>query len=151
MKPTILILYDCIGVKIHPVDRTNTDTKVLPCLIIEKIEQDEQVKFKLVCEYGKLDHFYSLEHLIDLKMTCSGEFKNNVVDNLKNITFIETCKLYVRASTTRQTCDCKSKYRTKQCGCRKMIVFVLPNVIQNEVLVKICMNSSNDYFCEIFL
>ena len=62
MKPTILI---CVSATIHPVDRTNTDAKVLPCLIIKKIEQDEQVKFKLVYQYGKLDNFYSLEHLID--------------------------------------------------------------------------------------
>ena len=106
-------LYDCVDVKIHPVDRNNTDAKVLPCLIIEKIEQDEQVKFKWVCEYGKLDNFYSLEHLIDLKMACQVELKNIVVDNLKNKTFIEACKFYVRASTTGQTCDCKSKCRTK--------------------------------------
>ena len=44
-------LYDYVDIKIHPVDRTNTDAKVLPCLIIEKIEQDEQIKFKLVCEF----------------------------------------------------------------------------------------------------
>ena len=116
-------LYDIVGVKIHPVDRTNTDAKVLPCLIIEKIEHDEQVKFKLVCEYGKLDNFYSLEHLIDLNMACPGELKHIVVDNLKNITFIEAYKLHVRASTTGQTCDCKSKCRTKLYGCRKMEVF----------------------------
>ena len=106
-------LYDCVGVKIHPVDRTNRDAKVLACLIIDKIEQDEQVKFKLVCEYGKLDNFYSLEHLIDLKMACQGESKNIAIDNLKNITFIEVCKFYVRASTTGQTSDCNSKCRTK--------------------------------------
>ena len=32
----------------------------------------------------------------------------------------------------------------------KWFFFVLPNVIQNEVLVKICMSSLNDFFCETF-
>ena len=102
-------LYGCVGVKIHSIDRTNTDVKSLSCLIIEKIENDEQVKFKLACKYGKLDNLCSLEHLIDLRMACPKELKHIVVNDLKNITFIEACKLYVRLSTTGQTCDCEAK------------------------------------------
>ena len=86
-------LYDCVDVKIHRVDRTNTDAKSLPCLIIEKIENDEQVKFKLACQYGKLDKVHTLEHLIDLGTACPEELKHIVVDDLKNITFIKACKL----------------------------------------------------------
>jgi hypothetical protein len=33
-------LNDCVGVNFHPVDRTNTDAKLLSCLIVEKIEED---------------------------------------------------------------------------------------------------------------
>ena len=32
----------------------------------------------------------------------------------------------------------------------KCFFFVLPNVIHNEMLVKICMSSLNNFFCEIF-
>ncbi|CAF4460087.1 unnamed protein product [Didymodactylos carnosus] len=31
-----LKLGDCVGIKIHEVDRTNTDPKILPCLIVWK-------------------------------------------------------------------------------------------------------------------
>lgn len=116
-------LNDCVGVKIHNVDRTNTDAKILPCLIIEKIENDDQVTFRLACQYGKLDNFYSIEHLIDLKMACPDELKHIVVDDLKSITLIEACKLYVRAPITGETCDCKGHCTTKQCRCKKNGVF----------------------------
>jgi hypothetical protein len=116
-------LNDCVGVKIHTVDRTNTDAKLLPCLIVEKIEQDKQITFKLACQYGKLESTYPIEHLVDLKMACPEELKQIVFDDLKDITFIEACKLYVRASTTGRTCDCKGKCTTKQCSCKKMGVF----------------------------
>ena len=82
-------LQDCVGVRIHSVDRINIDAKSLLCLVIEKVENDEPVKFKLACQYGKLDNVYSLEHLIDLRMACPDELKHIVVDDLKNITFIE--------------------------------------------------------------
>jgi hypothetical protein len=116
-------LYDCVGVKIHTVDRTNTDAKLLPCLIIKKIVNDNQVIFKLACQYGKLENTYSIEHLVDLKMSCPEELKQLVIDDLVDITFIEACKLYVRASTTGRTCDCKGKCSTRQCPCKKSGVF----------------------------
>ena len=35
-------LNDCVGIKIDTVDRTNTNVKLLPCLIVEKIETDKK-------------------------------------------------------------------------------------------------------------
>ncbi|CAF1363369.1 unnamed protein product [Adineta steineri] len=116
-------LNDCVGVKIHTVDRTNTDANVLPCLIIEKIVKDNTIIFKLACEYGKLVNTYSVEQLVDLKLVYPDKLKQLVIDDLNDITFIEACKLYVRTSTTGQTCDCKGKCVTRQCPCKRMIVF----------------------------
>ncbi|CAF5222111.1 unnamed protein product, partial [Rotaria magnacalcarata] len=87
------------------VDRTNTDAKLLPCLI------------------GKLENIYSVENRVDLKRIYPVELKQLVVDNLKDITFIEACKFYVRASTSGRTCDCKGKCASKQCPCKKDEVF----------------------------
>ncbi|CAM4916195.1 unnamed protein product [Rotaria socialis] len=39
-------------------------------------------------------------------MVCPVELKQLVIDNLKDITFIEACKLYARASASGRTCDC---------------------------------------------
>ncbi|CAF3618590.1 unnamed protein product [Rotaria sp. Silwood2] len=79
---------------VEQVDSTNTDAKLLPCLIVEKLETDKNVTFKLVCQYGKLENTYSIEHLVDLKLACPDELKQIVINNLKGITFIEACKLY---------------------------------------------------------
>ncbi len=45
-------------------------------------------------EYGKLENTYSVEHLVDLKMACPEELKQVVIDDFKDITFIEACKIY---------------------------------------------------------
>ncbi|CAF2633012.1 unnamed protein product [Rotaria sp. Silwood2] len=39
---------DCVGIAIHTVDRTNTDPKYLPCLIIEKNEKNNVSLYKLI-------------------------------------------------------------------------------------------------------
>ena len=122
-EATRFTLNDCVGVKIHSVDRTNTDAKVLPCLIIEQIEKNDQISFKLACQYGKLDSTYSIEQLVDLKMACPEDLQRIRISKLRDITFIEACKLYVRGSTSGRTCDCKGKCSTKQCPCKKMGIF----------------------------
>ncbi|CAF4031581.1 unnamed protein product, partial [Rotaria magnacalcarata] len=77
----------------------------------------------------KLESIYSIENLVDLKMVCPVELKQLVIDNLKDITFIEACKLYVRSSTSGRACDCKDKCASKQCPCKKIKPFVRQNVI----------------------
>ncbi|CAF1527329.1 unnamed protein product [Didymodactylos carnosus] len=39
----------CVAIAIHPVDRTNTNQKYLPCLIIEKTEKHDRFLYKLIC------------------------------------------------------------------------------------------------------
>jgi hypothetical protein len=50
-------------------------------------------RFEWHCRCGKLENTYSVEHLIDLKMPCPKELKQIVIDDLKNITLIEACKI----------------------------------------------------------
>ncbi|CAF1459288.1 unnamed protein product [Didymodactylos carnosus] len=59
-----LKLGDCVGIKIHEVDRTNTDPKILPCLIVWKEKKHEDYVFKIVCQFGKLDKGFGVESLI---------------------------------------------------------------------------------------
>ncbi|CAF4016325.1 unnamed protein product, partial [Didymodactylos carnosus] len=76
-------LNDCVGVPIHTVDRTNTDAKYLPCLIVEKIEKDKNLMYKLACQYGKLENTFTIEHFVDLKSACPEELKQLVIHDLK--------------------------------------------------------------------
>ncbi len=39
--------------------------------------------------------------------------------DLRDVIFIEACKVYVRGLTTGRTCDCKGKCITEQCPCKK--------------------------------
>ncbi|CAF1494586.1 unnamed protein product [Didymodactylos carnosus] len=113
---------DCVGVTIHEADRTNADAKFLPCLIVEKISKNNSVIFRLTCQYGILTNTFSVGEVIDLKSACPKPLKETDVEDLENITFIEACKLFVRGSVSRSTCDCKTKCATKKCPCRKAAV-----------------------------
>ncbi|CAF4516747.1 unnamed protein product, partial [Didymodactylos carnosus] len=91
---------DCVGVKIHEADRTNTDSKLLPCLIVEKISRNNSVTFRLACQYGVLTNTFSVGEVVDLKSACPKPLKETDVEDLENITFIEACKLFVRGSVS---------------------------------------------------
>jgi hypothetical protein len=69
---------------------------------------------------NKLEKTYSVEELVDLQMACPEELKHIAIGDLKDVTFMEACKLYVRGSTTVRACDCKGKCGTRQCPCKKM-------------------------------
>ena len=100
---------DCVGIAIHSVDRTNTDPKYLPCLIVEKIEKNNNFLYELICQYGILDNTFEVGQFVDLKDVCPYELKNVKADKLKPITIIEASKLYSHSSTTGNTCNCRSK------------------------------------------
>jgi hypothetical protein len=49
------ILNDCVGVNFfHPVNRPIIDAKLLSRLVIEKIEADKKITFKLACQPRRL-------------------------------------------------------------------------------------------------
>ncbi|CAF1429135.1 unnamed protein product [Rotaria sordida] len=114
---------DCVGIHIHSVDRTNTDPKYLPCLIVEKTQKNNIISYKLICQYGALQNTFEIGQLFDLKDACPYELKNVDVDSLKPITIIEASKLYSRGSTTGRTCNCRGKCATKTSPCKKDNVF----------------------------
>ncbi|CAF5026545.1 unnamed protein product, partial [Rotaria sp. Silwood1] len=106
---------DCVGIAIHTVDRTNTDPKYLPCLIIEKNEKNNISLYKLICQYGILQNTFEAGQFMNLKDACPNELKQIDVSTLKPITIIEASKLYSRGSTTGRTCNCQGKCATKSC------------------------------------
>ncbi len=116
-------LNDCVGIEIHAVDRTNTDPKYLPCIIIDKFEKNNVSLFKLVCQYGVLTNVFEVNQFVNLKDACPDELKHVKVDDLEPITIIEASKLYSRGSTTGRTCNCRGKCANKTCPCKRENVF----------------------------
>ena len=49
--------------------------------------------YKLVGQYDKLQNTFAIERLVDIKSTCPNELKKVAIDQLKDITIIEACKL----------------------------------------------------------
>ncbi|CAF1079003.1 unnamed protein product [Rotaria sp. Silwood1] len=105
---------DCVGIAIHTVDRTNTDPKYLPCLIIEKNEKNNISLYKLICQYGILQNTFEAGQFMNLKDACPNELKQIDVSTLKPITIIEASKLYSRGSTTDRTCNCQGNNNKQQ-------------------------------------
>ncbi|CAF1596020.1 unnamed protein product [Didymodactylos carnosus] len=116
-------LRDCVSIPIHSVDRTNTDAKLLPCLIIAKEKKGDDVGFRLACQFGEIQNWYTIESLVDLRSSCPSQLKSIDINNLDGITFIEACKLFVRGAVNGATCDCKGQCDTKHCTCKKKDVF----------------------------
>ena len=62
---------DTVGIRIHKVDRTNTDSNILPCKVLEvKKVTDSKSVYKIFSKDGILKTYYSDEDLVDLRTVC---------------------------------------------------------------------------------
>jgi tRNA threonylcarbamoyladenosine modification (KEOPS) complex Pcc1 subunit len=61
-------LKDVVGIRIHKIDRTNTDSNILPCKVLEvKKVTDSKSVYKIFSKDGILKTYYSDEDLVDLR------------------------------------------------------------------------------------
>ncbi|CAF3798384.1 unnamed protein product [Adineta steineri] len=79
---------DFVGLRIDKVDRTNTDPKILPCVVIEL--NNERVK--LACVYGIIDQWWSIDSVTGLSAV-PVELINLKVDELRELSMITASKL----------------------------------------------------------
>ena len=107
-----------VGLRIDKVDRTNTDPKILPCMVIE--QKDEQAK--LACVYGILNQWWPLDALVGISAV-PKELLETKADTLSEISMITASKLYVRGAVNGVCCSCKGGCKNKQCACRKNEIF----------------------------
>ena len=61
---------DTVGIRIHKVDRTNTDSNILPCKVLEKQVTDSKSVYKIFSKDGILKTYYSDEDLVELRTVC---------------------------------------------------------------------------------
>ena len=111
-------LRDFVGLRTDKVDCTNTDPKILLCVIIE--EKNERVKVAGV--NGIIDQWWPLDGLVGLS-AISEQLVNLVVSGLPEISMINASKLYVRGAINGVCRSCKEGRKTKQCACKRNQVF----------------------------
>ena len=62
-----ILFGDTVGIRIHKVDRTNNDSSILPCKVLEvKKVTDSKSVHKIFSNDGILKTYYSDEDLVDL-------------------------------------------------------------------------------------
>ncbi|CAF3590318.1 unnamed protein product [Rotaria socialis] len=126
---------DFVGLRIDKVDRTNTDPKLLPCVIIAK----EEEKVKLACVYGVINQWWSFTSLVGLSAV-PHELTHLKPGDLQEISMITASKLYVRGAVNGICCSCKGGCKTKQCACKRNQVFCSTKCHKN---TSCCKNMEN--------
>ncbi|CAF3013450.1 unnamed protein product, partial [Rotaria sp. Silwood2] len=96
------LIGEYVGIKINKVDRTNTDPKIVPAVILEKKDD----KIKVACEFGIINQWWSLDS-VALLSTVPENLVNLQTNELKEISFITASRLFVRGGINGVTCSCK--------------------------------------------
>ena len=118
---------DTVGIKIHKVDRTNTDSKILPCKVLDiKIINDLKSLYKILSKDGLLKNFYSEDDLVDLRTVCFPELNSVNPDSLNEISYIQACQKNINVCgdtpLLKSICNCAFKCNKLRCTCRKAIL-----------------------------
>jgi len=122
------LIGDYVGIKIDKVDRTNTDPKILPAVVLEKKDD----KIKVACEFGIINQWWSLDSVVLLSTVPEGLI-NLQTNELKEISLITASRLYVRGGIDGVTFSCKGSCKTKQCACRKKNISCSTKCLKNGV------------------
>ncbi|CAM4796217.1 unnamed protein product [Rotaria magnacalcarata] len=126
---------DFVGLRIDKVDRTNTDPKLLSCVIIAI--EEEKVKF--ACVHGVINQWWTFTSFVGLS-AAPHELTHLKLEDLQEISMITASKLYVRGAVNGICCSCKGGCKTKQCACKRNQVFCSTKCHKN---TSYCKNMEN--------
>ena len=66
---------DMAGVRIHKVDRTNTDANLIPCKVHEVLQKPGRVMYKLYSQHGMITTMFTADDLGNMPMCGSLHWK----------------------------------------------------------------------------
>jgi hypothetical protein len=112
-RPNSYEIGDLVRIFVPKIDRFGTDRPMLPCKILEKINN----QYRLGSQFGIINIFYSPEEIDPLGVNQYPELETIPTNT---ITVREAARLQNVASTTGSICNCKGNCNSNRCHCRKM-------------------------------
>ena len=104
---------DNVAVKIPPQDRGKCEVKRLPATVVLKRGRVHP-KYKLACQYGTLESFYTASSLIRYPGAV------NLSDNVdKEISLREAARKHAIVKANIVKCKCRTGCKTSHCICKK--------------------------------
>jgi hypothetical protein len=117
---------DTVGIRIHEVDRTNTDPKLLPCKVqtVEKktTENGSEIVYKLFTNKGKLKNTFKQADLIDLRNVQFDTLLDVDIESLEDISVIQASRQVTNWAKGASVCTCRGKCNTAKCKCKRAAV-----------------------------
>jgi hypothetical protein len=112
-RPNHYEIGDLVRISVPKIDRFGTDRPMLPCKVLEKINE----KYRLGSQFGVINVFYSHGEIDPLGVE---QFPELEIIPTNTITVREAARLQSVGLTTGTICNCKGNCNSRKCNCRKM-------------------------------
>ena len=112
---------DTVGIKMHSIDRTNTDARILPCKVLD-IKPNSQVPYQLYTTTRILQARFSAKDMQDLGKVPFQALDATDPATLTEISVIRASREYSSWNSKpseNTVCSFKGSCITKRCTCRK--------------------------------
>ena len=125
LSNTNFIEGDTVGIRIHEVDRTNTDARILPCRVLNINENNNTNSklYKLYTASGILKNSIPYDELIDLRNVCFSALRDIDPTVLPEISLIQASRHQsnwnAMEKRDKSMCNCVGSCTTMKCSCYK--------------------------------
>lgn len=112
---------DTVGIRIHAVDRANTDGRIIPCKVKDKLVRAGTTLYRIYSASGIIKNCFKSDDLADLKSVAFPALDNADPATLPEITVVTAARQNVAATSKELTsvCGCKGRCNTLKCKCKK--------------------------------
>ena len=83
---------DVVGIKIHQANRTNTDVRLLPCKVKERVEKNGKLLYRLYTSADIISILYRAEDLADMRNVHFPKLSNIDTNSLEEVTVVQASR-----------------------------------------------------------